>query len=325
MKNFSRYALLVALCVAALPAAILPDTMGDDWKKGEGKPVALAAADAKIWHEYGLIDSEIAPYTSVAGGKYTISAWRFSDATGSYAAYEEMRPVDAKPVESSGLGVANAADELVSVGNYLFLFKGHKPNEEELNHVVGTAPKYAQSPRPNIGKYLPPGMDPSSERYVMGPDGLTKYLPQVSPSTAAFHFSAEAQTARYGKATLAVFSYPTMEMARDRVTHFQEIAGALAKRTGPLVAVVITANADEGERLLSKVKYQADVTLPEHVPTPKDNPANLFLNIMILCGILAAFCLVSGLVVGGLRVTLRRSGASGDGDAMISLHLSGRQ
>ena len=326
MKKLNLLLVVLALCAGvALPgasrAAMLPDTIGD-WTKGEGAPGAVP--HAKVWREYGLQDAETAPYEA-AGRRYTISVWRFGDATGSYAAFEEIRPAGAKPVESSGLGVANATDELVSVGNYLFFFKGYKPNVDELNHLVGTAPKYSQSPRPILAKYLPGGMDANSERYVMGPESLAEFFPSVSPSTAAFHFSAEAVTARYGKATLALFAYPTMEMARDRVTHFQEIAGAVAKRAGPLVVVVKAPNADDAERLLAKVKYQADVTLPEHVPTPKDNPANLFLNVIILCAILAAFFVVSGVVVGGLLILFRRSGASGDGDAMISLHLTGRQ
>ena len=49
-----------------------------------------------------------------------------------------------------------------------------------------------------------------------------------------------------------------------------------------------------------------------------------FLNIFILCLVLAGFCVVSGLVVGGIRILFRRAGASGEGDNMISLHLSGR-
>ena len=324
MKKRGLSLFLFAACAAPVlcSAAILPDTIGD-WKKGEGAPAA--PADAKIWREYGLQDSETATYEA-GGRKFVISAWRFGDATGSYAAFEQMRPEGAKPVDAaSGLAVANAADEVVSIGNYLFLFKGYKPNAEELNHVAGTAPKYSQSLRPTLAKYMPAGMEANSERYVTGPESLAKFFPQVPPSTAAFHFNAEAQVAHYGKATLALFSYPTMEMARDRVAHFQEIRGLVTKRTGPLVVVVMSPSADDAERLLAKVKYQADVTLPEHVPTPKDNPANLFLNIIILCGILAGFCVVSGLMVGGLRILLRRSGASGDGDAMISLHLSGRQ
>ena len=51
----------------------------------------------------------------------------------------------------------------------------------------------------------------------------------------------------------------------------------------------------------------------------------LLAGVLFACGlVLAAFCIVSGLVVGGLRVLLRRAGASGDGDNMISLRLSGR-
>jgi hypothetical protein len=100
----------------------------------------------------------------------------------------------------------------------------------------------------------------------------------------------------------------------------------VAKRTGPLVAIALhPASPNEAERLLSQVKYQAQVTVNEPPPTLKNNPANLFLNIMILCAILIALCLVSGLVFGGIRHLFRRSGSSGEGDEMISLHLSGRQ
>ena len=83
------------------------------------------------------------------------------------------------------------------------------------------------------------------------------------------------------------------------------------RRSGPLVAVSLGAVPDDAERLLSQIRYQAEITVPEHVPTPKDNPANLFLNIIILCGILAGFCVVSGLVVGGLRVTVPAGGSIG--------------
>ncbi len=256
---------------------------------------------------------------------YSISAYRFTDATGAFAAFDQVRPADAKPVSVTGLGVETATDEVVAVGNYLFVFKGYKPKADELNHVVGTVPRYAQSPLPTLPKYLPAGAEPNSERYITGPDSLARFAPAIPPSTAAFHFNAEGELAKYKQATLIVFSYPTMEMARDRVAHFQQIPGAMVKRTGPLLAVALDAkNPDEAERLLSQIKYEAEVTVPEHVPTLKDNPANLFLNIFILCLVLAGFCVVSGLVVGGVRILFRRAGASGEGDNMISLHLSGR-
>ena len=296
MPCFSR------LCASA---AILPDTIGD-WKKGAATPAAVP--DQKVWQEYGLQDSETAAYTgSPTGPKtYSISAYRFADATGAFGAFDQVRPADAKPVNVTGLGAADATDEVVAVGNYLFIFKGYKPNPEELNHVVGTAPRYSQSPLPTLPKYLPAGAEPNSERYITGPDSLARFAPSIPPSTAAFHFNAEAELAKYGmpdkETTLVVFSYPTMEMARDRIAALSSrFPSAMVKRTGPLVAIALNpANPDEAERLLSQIKYQAEVTVPEHVPTLKDNPANLFLNIFILCLVLAGFCVVSGLVVGGI-------------------------
>jgi hypothetical protein len=310
-------------------AAILPDTIGD-WKKGEasgGNP-AQVGGDAKVWQEYGLQDSEDTQYWA-GTSHFFISAYRFQDATGALAAFDQSRPVDAKPVSlTSGIAAANANEENITVGNYLFIFNNYHPKPEELNHLIWTAPKYNQSPLPTLPRYMPAGAEPNSERYIVGPESLAKFAPQISPSTAAFHFNAEAELARYGgpnkQTTLVIFNYPTMEMARDRLPHFQQIPGAVVKRSGPLVAVALNPSSpDEAERLLSRVKYQAEVTQSEHVPTTKDNPVNLFWNIIILCGILAGVCLLGGLMVGGLRLLLQRGGASGDGDDMITLHISG--
>ena len=293
-------------------AAILPDTIGD-WKKGPG--TAATMPDRKVWQEYGLQDSETAEY-SAAGQKYSISAYRFADATGALAAFDQARPDDAKPVEVTGLGAANASDEVVAVGNYLFVFKGYKPKPEELNHLVGTAPHYGQSPLPTLPSMFRTARnrtpsDTSPARTVW-PSSHLRFLPAPRLSIS----TPKAELAKFGQpgkeTTLLIFTYPTMEMARDRLPHFQQIPGAVVKRSGPLVAVALNPTSpDDAERLLSKVKYQAEVTLPEHVPTLKDNPGNLFLNIFYLCLVLAGFCVVSGLVVGGFRVLLRRSGASG--------------
>jgi hypothetical protein len=318
--------LLLIFLPALLSAAILPDTIGD-WQKGPASQAAVP--DRKVWQEYGLRASEAAEY-SAGAKKYSISAYRFADATGALAAFDQERPEDAKPLEGTGVSAGNATEELVVIGNYLFVFSGYKPKPEELNHIVGTVPLYEQSPLPTLPRYLPAGAEPNSERYITGPDSLARFAPEISPSTAAFHFNAEAELARYGKkggkqTTLVLFTYPAPEMARNRLPDFQKIAGAVVKRSGPLVAVALNpTSADDAERLLARIRYQAEVTLPEHVATLKDNPANLFLNIFVLCLVLAGFCIVSGLVVGGLRVLLRRSGASGDGDNMISLHISGR-
>lgn len=317
---------LLLLLPSVLSAAILPDTIGA-WKRGDPQP--LAAPDPAVWEEYGLQDSERAPYADGAR-EFSISAWRFQDATGALAAFDHVRPGDAKPATLMGTSAANAKDTVVAAGNYLFVFNGYAIKPEELSHVVATVPRYAHSPLPTLPKYMPPGPEANSERYIVGPRSLARFAPSIPPSAAGFRFSAEAEAARFGtpkhETTLVVFSYPAMEMARDRLPEFQKIPGAMVKRSGPLVAIALNpASADEGERLLSQVKYQAEVTVPHRVPGLKDNPGNLFLNIFILCCVLAGFCIVSGLVVGGLRILFRRAGDSGEGDGMITLHLTGRQ
>ena len=61
----------------------------------------------------------------------------------------------------------------------------------------------------------------------------------------------------------------------------------------------------------AQVRYQAEVTLDEYVPTRRDNIGDLVINAFILIGILLAFSIVSGLAFGGLRA-FRRRGKTGD-------------
>ena len=72
------------------------------------------------------------------------------------------------------------------------------------------------------------------------------------------------------------------------------------------------------------MRYQGEVTLPEKPKTPKDNPANLLLNIVLLIGILIVFCAISGLAFGILRQLLRRVVPDEEGESMVTLHLSDR-
>ena len=96
----------------------------------------------------------------------------------------------------------------------------------------------------------------------------------IPPSTAAFHFSSEAEPADYGpakaqepKTTIVVFNFPGIEMAQKQYPAFMAIPGTVAKRSGPLVAIALhPASPDEAERLLAQVKYQAEVTMSEPPP-----------------------------------------------------------
>jgi hypothetical protein len=322
-----KFRALITLLPLAATAAILPDTIGS-WKRGEPGPAV--APDQKVWLEYGVRDGEAAPYSD-GGHSFFMTAWRFADATGAMAAFDELKPADATPAPLMGLAAQNASEQVVAAGNYLFIFRDYRIKPEELSHVVATVPKYEHSPLPTLPKYLPAGALPNSDRYIVGPGSLARFLPGIPPSAVGFHFSAEGSLAKYGSrdhpTTVVLFQYPTMEMARNRYSDLQKLPGAVAKRTGPLVALALNApQADEAERLLSQVRYEATVTVPERpLPNHQDNAGTLLLNIFLLCLILAAFCVVSGIVVGGLRILLRRGGPLGDGEDMISLRLSERR
>ena len=189
-----------------------------------------------------------------------------------------------------------------------------------LIHVDGT-------PFPTLPGFLPmQDLVPNSDRYITGPMGLQKFDPAIPPSVAAFHYGTEAVLGVFhspkGDLTLAVFNYPTPQIAMDRITAFQNLPAAVAKRSGPLVAVVVAPpDPDEAERLLAQVQYRVDITQQEHIPTRRDNIGNLVINAFILVGILLVFCVVGGLGVGGLKLLSKRGKDNPDGDTVISLHL----
>ncbi len=119
---------------------------------------------------------------------------------------------------------------------------------------------------------------------------------------------------------LAIFSYPTPHLARERAEAFRSLAGAMVKRAGPLVAVILSPrDADAAERLLSAVRYEATVSLSQYVPTRRDLWWDLLINIALLTGLLLLFCTIAGLAVAGWRIR-RRSG-----EPMIMLHLEDRR
>jgi hypothetical protein len=72
------------------------------------------------------------------------------------------------------------------------------------------------------------------------------------------------------------------------------------------------------------VKYQAAVTVPEKPAGPQLNAGQLLLNAFLFCLIALGFCILSGLLVGGAMMLLRRSSPVGEEGDMVSLHLSGK-
>jgi hypothetical protein len=285
--------------------------------------------DRPLWDEYGFQQAEQADYES-GPRKFTATAYRLLDSTGALGVFDWQRPADATPSALGQLAVETTDSVTLARGNYVLVFKGYKPPATEIDAVVQNLPHMEPSPLPPLMGYLPTnGLVANSERYVTGPVALKTFDPGIPPSLAAFHLGAEAQLASFrtgaGAMTLAIFSYPTPQIARERTVNFQRITGAMAKRAGPLVAVVLSPpDADDAERLLAQIRYAPKITLDERTPTARDNIGNLVVNAFELTGILLVFCVVAGLSFGGFRALRRRAGSGNDAEAMISLNLSDR-
>jgi hypothetical protein len=323
-----RTAWFLLLAAPSWAAGIWPDQLGA-YSKVDSRPAAVQ--EPSVWQEYGLQETEQAEYVS-GKSRFTASAYRFRDPTGALAAFQWQRPARASRSELGKIAVRTPDSTLFAYHNYLFRFDGRHPEAAELEPLLLRLPRLDQSSLPPLPDYLPAeGLIPNSERYVVGPASLALFEPRITPAMAAFHLGTEAQLARYrsknGELELAILSFPTPNLARERAEALSQLAGALVKRTGPLVAVVLPpADAGAAETLLAKINYQASISWSEYVPTLRDNPGNLLWGIAMLVGVLLAFCISVGTVMGLGRMLARRYLKRWiPEDPMILLHLGDRQ
>lgn len=321
----------MAASVAA-QAAIFPDQIGLYTKSA---PKTIGIPDQALYDEYGLEATESADYVAVdAEGKanksskrFSAVAWRMHDSTGALALFQFRRPSAAARASFADLAVRTSDGIIYAFGNYVFQFTGGQPEQNDLPTFYNQLPRLERSPLPALISYMPAdGLIPNSERYVVGPVSLSRFESRIPPSTAAFRMGAEGETGQFqtpkGPMTLALFSYPTPSIARDQAIEFQKVPAALVKRTGPMVAIIVAPpDADAAERLLSKVNYQASVTLNEAPPQDVVKGAGkMLLSIVALAGIILCLCVIGGIGFGGFRVLARKI-QKHDPAAMIVLDL----
>jgi len=312
------------LCFAGLVhAAIWPDAIGA-FHRVSTAPVTLD--DRGLWDEYGLKESETARYEN-AGESFTATGYRLQDTTGAMAAFQWQRAAKSTPSTLAPLAAETASGALLVRGNYVLGFEGRKPEPAELTALFDTLRNVDETSLPPLPRYLPAAdLVPNTQRYITGPAGLQKFDPAIPPSVAGFHFGAEAQLGVFhspkGDMTLAIFNYPTHQIAMQKEGEFTKLAGAVVKRSGPLLAVVLAPpDADTAERILAQVRFEANVTRDEYVPTKRDNIGNLVINAFELIGILLAFAVCSGLALGGFRAFRRRRRGGEEADALLTLHI----
>ena len=230
-------------------------------------------ADKAVWDEYGLEEAEQAEYTSGAAAFYRrgLPSQRPHRRPGRFPVAAPRRR-DA--VHVAPLAVETQDSVLFAFHNYLFRLEGRKPEAAELAPLLQPAPRGSISLRCQCcPATCPPRIGPQLGALRAWARPRSRDSSRASrPRVAAFHLGTEAQLAKYqtqgGETGLAIFSYPTPNFARERAVEFSKLPGAMVKRSGPLLAVILAPpNPDEAERLLSKVSYQATITWSEYVPT----------------------------------------------------------
>lgn len=282
--------------------------------------------DQSLWQEYGLVHSE-----SSKLGKLSVTTYQMKDLTGALAAWEWLRSPSGK---SCGLAPFCTADKNRTVifdDNYVVMFQGGVPTKAQADQVLNALPQKKGTALPAILSFLPhQGLVPDSARYVLGAASWHAFAPELAAIRPGFDEGAEAQVAEYrvGQSAapvhLAIFNYPSPEMARDYAARFKALPDVHVKRSDVLLAIVFgPATPEQADTLLSRVQYEAKITWNDVPPPSPIKPLyRLLLNIMYLSILLSALCLVAGLIYAAMRLYRRRYGTLESDEAMTTLHLT---
>ncbi len=285
------------------------------------------ADDGAIWHEYGLVQT-----TSGKQGKLSYTAYRMKDLTGALAAWEWQRTPAGQACSLTPFCTVEPDRITLTTDNYVLVLNTVKPRKADLNAVLAGLPDKRDSALPALLTFLPiEGIVPDSARYLLGDASYKAFAPELSSAKAGFDEGGEAQLAEYkipnnaGSAKLALFYYPTPDMARQHAIDFKQLPSVFVKRSAVLLAIVYGPQATQqmADTLLSRVQYEAKITWNDVPPPPPIKPLYLLLvNILYMCTLLGALCLTAGIFYGAMRVYRRRYGQLESEEAMTTLRLN---
>lgn len=332
IRNLVLLVLVLGTAAAAQEGSGLLPAQFAGWRKVLPSQVSTEAAAAEPAHaavlrEFGFTDFEGATYTR-GERRLEVRAARFTDATGAFGAFTFYQQPQ---MQAETIG-----DQALSNGVRVLFYRGQVLVEAKLDRVTAMSaadlrqlaaalpqPPLNAARAPNLLNYLPAeALDRNSGRYIVGPAGLAAVEAPLPAAVVDFSRNPEIALGSYqtrqGSATLMLIAYPTPQIAAERL---RAVAGYrppaqgapgnglafLAKRTGPLVAVVAgEVSPAEAKSLLDQVNYDADVTWDERVYSSRDNIGNLVIGVFTLIGVLLLFTLVAGISFGGLRILAKR-------------------
>lgn len=287
----------------------------------------MRSDDQALWREYGLVHT-----AATKLGKLSVTSYELKDLTGALAVWEWLRSPSGKSCDLAAYCTRDVNRTVVWDDNYVLVFEGGIPTKTQAASILKAVPNKRGTSLPAILTFLPQqGLVPNSARYVLGTDSLKAFAPELASAQPGFSEGAEAQVAEYmvGKDSnpihLAIFNYPTPEMARLHSVNFKLLPAVRVKRSGVLLAVVFGPASDvQADTLLSRIEYEAKIIWNDSPPPSPIKPLyQLLLNIMYLSILLACLCLLAGLIYAGMRLYRRRYGRLEEQEAMTTLHLTG--
>lgn len=302
------------------------------WSSRLGRSVLLLTSlaglgfslDGDLWNEYGLVHTDTGKVRKLAYTDY-----RFKDLTGALAAWEWQRSPEGKPCSEAPFCTQDGSRTLVFHNNHLVVFQSAAPAKADVDKVLAELPDQKETALPAILTFIPrDGLVPDSAKYILGPASLAALAPDLKDSKPGFEQGAEAQIADYklangGPVHLALFYYPTPEMARQHAIRFKMQFGTHVKRSGVLLAVVYGGATDaQADTLLSRVQYEARITWNDTLPPSPVKPLyRLLINILWGSAAACVLGLTAGLFYAGARLYRRKYGNLESEEAMTTLHL----
>lgn len=307
---------LLATAVAALALVaqgsaldLVPDALGE-FVREDAQP--LTPEDADVFSEFGFQEGQRGEYRTADSRQLVVEAYRFQDATGGFAGYQWIRPDAGEFVPYGERALRNGETTVIHFGNFVVRMVGDEAIDEHVEAMLAFLPRVALQSAPPVQKYVPQkGLIPFSGRYVLGPESLSRVASEIPPSVAAFRYGTEAEFLRYesdaGALSIVLFYYPSPQIAQGQLSAFEATPDIVVKRSGPIIAAVLSPpSEDEAERLLSRIRYTAEITVAHQTKKRSDNLGTLILDIMIFCGVLVVMMIVGGGIVAGSRVMARR-------------------
>ena len=287
---------------------------------------SLFGDDQGLWREYGLTHTE-----TLHQRNSTVTAYRMKDATGALAAWEWLRSAKARSCDLASFCTKQGDKVTIFNANYVLVFEGGNPRKSDVDAVISSLPDRHESTLPPILSFLPrDDLVPQSARYLLGPGSVDAFAPDMKGMALGFDQGAEGQIATYKAANgqrvrLVVMEYPTPDMARAHAASASKLLGPFVKRSGSLVAVVLSpASQQQADALLGKVQYEAKVVWNDEPATNQIKPLyEILWSIIYISCLLAALCTLAGFFYAGMRIYRRRYGNLEDEESMTALHLSG--